>query len=205
MTLALTFILCLGLTFPAVHAEGGNGSGGGNGQNQPLQLVDCSVSDGMEIIDKDITIVLTFSKNVADVSVRETNEQGIALTTKDGTPADYTVVFPEENEKRQTIELNASLTPGTEYSLTLNTDIIARNGRDHLDKEYTFNFSSAPEEPAAEEVPEDTANDASSETAEETPEKESSFGGMGIVFVIVVILFVLAAVLMVSKTKKKNK
>ena len=148
----LITMVCLGSSNTLVFAGNGNGNGGGNGGghgdgsgngtggDKPLVVTECTVEDGSEELPTDLEIQIDFNKNVSDLTVQENNEKAITLKDKDGKEPEYKVVFPEENEKRRIIFINASLKENTEYVLTVDKTLKARNGRDTLEKEYVCNF-----------------------------------------------------------------
>lgn len=136
--------VCFATSFSCVFAAK-DGSGGGPGPSAKLKLEQCNVYDGMEDAETNLNIEMKFTKNVADLTVQENNEQAISLKTKTGEDADYEVYFPEEFAKRQYIEINAELQPNTQYVLSLDTTLMARNGINYLSKDYEINFTTGDE------------------------------------------------------------
>ena len=116
-------IICVCSLNVAVYAAGGdgtgNGDGSGTGRDKALVLKECSIEDGSVDLPKDLNIDLIFNKNVADLSVSENNEKAISIKDKDGNSAVYTVIFPEEHEKRRMIMVSAELEPSKDYVLTV--------------------------------------------------------------------------------------
>ena len=157
--MATVVALCLSMSVVA-FAEGGNGSGGGkgdgsgggNGQNAPLVLEECSIEDGQKDVPTDCKIMLSFSKNVAELSVREQNEKAISLKKSNGESATYEVIFPDEFDSRRNIEINATLSPQESYVLAIDQTLVAKNGVNTLDKIYEINFTTENSHAATQEA-----------------------------------------------------
>lgn len=141
--LAFSLFICSFATDNAGKDGKGNGggTGGGLGPEAPLKLEECNISDGMKNVDTDCHIVMRFTKNVSDLTVREQNEKGIGLTKSNGETVDYEVYFPDEFDNRRFIEINANLEPKTDYTLSLDQTIMARNGINYLWQSYEINFT----------------------------------------------------------------
>ncbi len=114
---------------------------GGQGQSEPLQLEECNIYDGMVDVPVNFTISMRFTKNVADITVRDQNASGISLTAQDGSTVNYSIYFPDEFENRNWIHLNVNLNRETTYTLHLSTSIMARNGINYLYQDYYITFT----------------------------------------------------------------
>ena len=188
--MATVVALCLSMSVVA-FAEGGNGSGGGkgdgsgggNGQNAPLVLEECSIEDGQKDVPTDCKIMLSFSKNVAELSVREQNEKAISLKSSNGENATYELIFPEEFDSRRNIEISATLEPQTSYVLSIDQTLVAKNGVNTLDKVYEINF-----------------------TTEDAPAniQEAEAGSNTAVIAIIAVVVVVGIVVVIALSKKKK-
>ena len=120
---------------------GGNGDGSGGGQNKPLSMESCTISDGMTGVSTSLKVEMKFSKNVAEMEIRNHNAKAFHLTTADGQAVDFQVSFSDSFEQRNYIWVNADLKEGTQYVLTIDNTLKAKNGRQTLNQTYKIHFT----------------------------------------------------------------
>ncbi|MBR5619970.1 MAG: Ig-like domain-containing protein [Clostridia bacterium] len=145
----LALVLILVSAFPA-FAEGGDGTGGGDNHDKPLELVSSSISDGAKDVDPHVRIVLVFNKNVVNVAVRDNNINCFTVKNKYDQKIPIKVemgddqVDPSDATKRTvTVVPQASYGPGQTYVLTISGDLAAKNGRDTLGNSKQIEFTVA--------------------------------------------------------------
>ena len=87
--LILSFAVC-------AFAEGGNGDGTGGGKDQPLTLVSSSIPNGSENVSTTPEIVLTFSKNVVNFTVKDNNEKCFSMIDSKGNNVPIDVIMGDD-------------------------------------------------------------------------------------------------------------
>ena len=92
LSILLILLLITSLAVSA-FAEGGNGDGSGGGKNVPLGLAESSVPDGSTNVPTDVTITLTFNKNVVNFTVKDNNMTCFSLADSRGTNVPVTVLM----------------------------------------------------------------------------------------------------------------
>ena len=155
-------------------AEGGDGSGGGSGS--PLALDWSSVPDGSTDVPADVTITLTFTKNVVNFTVKDNNMGCFRLVDSGGSSVPISVIMGDDqvdsSVKRIISIAPDTLAAGETYTLIISGGLQAKNGT-YLGSDVYLTFTTAGaaavEEPPA-ETPEESGQDAS-ETTEEPPEE----------------------------------
>ncbi len=138
-------------------AEGGDGSGGGSGN--PLTLDWSTVPDGSTDVPTDVTITLTFTKNVVNFTVRDNNMGCFTLVDSGGSRVPVAVIMGDDqvdpNVKRIISISPDTLSPGETYTLIISGGLQAKNGT-YLGSDITLTFTTAGAEeapPPAEETP----------------------------------------------------
>jgi len=155
-------------------ADGGDGSGGGSGN--PLALDWSSVPDGSTDVPPDVTITLTFTKNVVNFTVKDNNMGCFRLVDSGGSSVPISVIMGDDqvdsSVKRIISIAPDTLAAGETYTLIISGGLQAKNGT-YLGSDVNLTFTTAGaaavEEPLA-ETPDESGNDAP-ETADEPPEE----------------------------------
>lgn len=126
MTVLVLFALCAA---PA-WAEGGDGSGGGS--DKPLLLDYSSLPDGSTGVATDVSITLTFTKNVVNMAVRDNNSGCFSLTAADGSSVPVSVIMGDDQvdpDVKRIITVEAyGLSPATTYTLTVSGALTSKSG-----------------------------------------------------------------------------
>lgn len=126
MTVLALFALCAA---PA-WAEGGDGSGGGS--DKPLMLDYSSLPDGSTDVATDVSITLTFTKNVVNMTVRDNNSGCFSLVSSDGTSVPVSVIMGDDQvdpDIKRIITVEAyGLAPSTTYTLTVSGALTSKSG-----------------------------------------------------------------------------
>jgi hypothetical protein len=167
--------LLLALAVPAL-AAGGSGTGGGTGggtsggSRQPLALESSSVADGAADVTITAEIKLTFSKNVVNMTVKDSNLKCFSLTGPNGAAVPIDVLVGDDqvdpNVKQIiTVRPKSPLSPGTPYTLAISKNLTSKSG-ETLAADVTLRFStagnttssSAPSSPAASAPPSASAS-----------------------------------------------
>ena len=138
--LSIIFILIVIFSSVIVHAEG-DGTGGGAGPDGSFVLRECSIYDGMTDVPISGTIALRFSKNVADITVRDYNMSCISISAVNGSYVDYYIRCSDLFEERRFLNIDYNLEYGTTYTLYISDQIMARNGESYLAQPYSFTFT----------------------------------------------------------------
>ena len=204
VTLLLTLTLCFNVFSFTAFADGGDGSGGGGGKNEPLAVESCSIEDGATDVDTELSIKLNFSKNVADITVRDINTACVSLTKDSGEDVEFEVVYSDDNARRQEFLVNAVLDNSTAYILTISPDLTAKNGMT-LDAEYKVSFTTKGDDTMliAEEDSKDSAKDEASTKEPSEEEKPANNSSMPVIIIVCVIILAVILVVVLKK-KKKN-
>lgn len=215
----LCIFLILILMFPAaVFAEGGDGSGSGG--KDAVSVGSTSVEDGASIGPED-PITITFTNNVNNQKVRETNQALFSLADENGNPIEIDVVMYDdqvepEHKRDITIVPVAPLAAG-KYTLTAHAGITAKNGSSMAeDFILTFTVSAsgsqaetiaATEEPTPAPTAEPTKEPVPQPTeapSAVSPSPSSETGaGLWIILAAVLIAAAVAVILIVRNRNKK--
>lgn len=148
-TYAVCFLSLLLLLLTAVpsFAEGGDGTGGGNGENKdiPLTLERASIANGQKDVAVNETIQLNFNKNICNVTVLPNNKKCFHLTDADGKAAAIRLIFPDNQVQKDYrhevfIQPAEDLSPNTTYRLSVDRTLQAKNGTT-IDNAYVLSFT----------------------------------------------------------------
>ena len=159
--LAIVLLLTvLVLAFTAGIAMAGDGDGSGGGSNEPLTLASSSLPDGSVDVPTDVSITLTFSKNVVKMAVRDNNMACFSMTSADGTSVPISVIMGDDQVDpsiKRIVNIEAyGLAPGTAYTLTIGGGVTSKSGVSLGYPVYISFTTKAAEEapaPAAEPAP----------------------------------------------------
>lgn len=145
--ISLIVCLLLLLTASPAFAEGGDGTGGGNGQNRdiPLTLKSASIADGAEDVAVNETIQLNFNKNICNVTVLANNKKCFHLTDEDGNAVSIRLIFPDNQVQKDYrrevfIQPAADLEKNSKYRVSVDSTVKAKNGMT-IDNAHTFTFT----------------------------------------------------------------
>lgn len=132
------------------------GDGTGGGKTDPLVLVSSSIKDGAAGVEYKPQILLTFSKNIINMSVRENNLKCFSMKSKSGTAIPVTVTLADDQvdfEKRNDaiVTPTANLSPATTYSVVVSSSLTSKSGVT-TGKIITVSFTTKPEKTAADPV-----------------------------------------------------
>ena len=157
-------------------AEGGNGDGTGGGKDQPLTLVSSSIPNGSENVSTTPEIVLTFSKNVVNFTVRDNNAKCFSMTDSKGNSVPVDVIMGDDQvdpsiKRIITVKPKSPLTPGETYLLKIGGDITSKSGVS-IGRDTYIGFTVAEDTPASSSQPvtEASTNAVSTEAAVITTE-----------------------------------
>ena len=148
-TYAVCFLSLLLLLLTAVpsFAEGGDGTGGGNGENKdiPLTLERASIANGQKDVAVNETIQLNFNKNICNVTVLANNKKCFHLTDADGKAAAIRLIFPDNQVQKDYrhevfIQPAEDLSQNTTYRLSVDRTLQAKNGTT-IDNAYVLTFT----------------------------------------------------------------
>ena len=176
LVLLIALVLALSLGVCAL-AEGGDGSGGGSGN--PLTLDWSTVPDGSTDVPTDVTITLTFTKNVVNFTVRDNNMGCFTLVDSGGSRVPIAVIMGDDQvdpDVKRIISVSPdALSPGETYTLIISGNLQAKNGT-YLGSDIYLTFTTA----GAQEVPAPAEEPPAEETpAEEPPAEEPPAGTEG--------------------------
>lgn len=165
LSILLILLLIISLAVSA-FAEGGNGDGSGGGKNVPLGLAESSVPDGSTNVPTDVTITLTFNKNVVNFTVKDNNMTCFSLADSRGTNVPVTVLMGDDQvdpDIKRIVNIQpSSLSEGESYTLTISGRLTAKSGA-VLGNDVILHFSTVA--PAATPTPPVTAGPAVTVTA----------------------------------------
>ena len=131
--LLIVMLALLVLPWGTALAEGGNGDGSGGGSDNPLLLDYSSLPDGSTDVPTDVSITLTFTKNVVNAAVRDNNSGCFSLTAADGSSVPVSVIMGDDQldpDIKRIITVEAyGLAPATTYTLTVSGAITSKSGQ----------------------------------------------------------------------------
>lgn len=113
--------------------------------NNPLFINECTPVDGSSNIPTDTEIKINFSKNVVNLSVKDTNLKCFSMKDNEGNVADVNVVMADDQIDRENrndiilVPVNG-LEEEKEYTITISSNLTAKNGNT-LGEEKTITFS----------------------------------------------------------------
>ena len=176
----VTVLLMILLTTGTAWAEGGNGDGSGGGSDKPLLLDYSSLPNGSTDVATDVSITLTFTKNVVNMAVRDNNSGCFSLTSADGASIPVSVIMGDDQvdpDIKRIITVEAyGLSPATTYTLTISGALTSKSGVSLGDPVYlSFTTKAAEPQPAPEPAPQPAAEPqpASTETVTEKEQPAS--------------------------------
>ena len=154
--LLVTVVLMMALCAGTAWAEGGNGDGTGGGSDKPLLLDYSSLPDGSTDVATDVSITLTFTKNVVNMAVRDNNSGCFSLTAADGTSVPVSVIMGDDQvdpDIKRIITVEAyGLAPATTYTLTVSGALTSKSGVS-LGSPIYLSFTTKAAEPQPAPVP----------------------------------------------------
>lgn len=177
--LTFMFLICFLMVSPAAAGDG-DGSGGGSGN--PLTLVSSSPASGEEDVPINSTILLEFSKNVVNMSVKDNNAACFSLYQGESLIAVNVVMADDQMEpdkKRQIIVVPVEpLQPGTLYTLKISPEVTSKSGVS-LGEQVQISFTTAgavaeTSQPAEVTVQEPEKNDSPELTTPAAEEADES-------------------------------
>ena len=127
----------------ALPVQAGDGSGGG--RKQPLVLVSSSPNDGQKDVALPAEIKMTFSKNVAYMTVRDNNSKCFAMYSQEGKEIPIEVIIADDQiefDKRRDIVVKPlqELQAGVTYIVKVAPQLESKSGV-NLGKETTLSFT----------------------------------------------------------------
>lgn len=154
--LLVALLVIIALCPGTARAEGGNGDGTGGGSDKPLLLDYSSLPDGSTDVATDVSITLTFTKNVVNMAVRDNNSGCFSLTAADGTSVPVSVIMGDDQvdpDIKRIITVEAyGLTPATTYTLAVSGALTSKSGVSLGDPIY-LSFTTKAAEPQPAPVP----------------------------------------------------
>ena len=134
----------------------------GDGASKDFILVNSSVSDGESGVEIDRQIILQFSKNVVNISVKDNNMACFSMRDEQENDIALDVIMADdqiEREKRQEIiivPLN-KLNEAKQYTLTISENLCSKNGETlGAPQKITFSTKGFKAEQPAAEAPAET-------------------------------------------------
>lgn len=130
----LALLVLARLLLPAAYAaNAGDGSGGGENSDNPLELISCSPADGTADLPLDMAVTMEFSKNVVNLAVKEQNKDCFSVADSSGQPVPIVVEMGDDQvdrDARHTIVVRpAGQWPaGETLTLTVRADLSAKSG-----------------------------------------------------------------------------
>lgn len=129
-------IAILMMLSPVIRAEGGKSS--------PLTISSSSIVDGETNVETRREIKFVFSKNISNLTVKETNLACFSLTDSSGATVPIkTILFDdqlERDKRNEVIIVPEALQSAEQYTLTISADLTAKNGASPV-ADITFSFS----------------------------------------------------------------
>ena len=136
---AVICVFCINLN---VWAGNGDGSGGGSGK--PLTLVASSVENNQQNVPTDSEILLEFSKNVVNFTVKEENAKCFSLVDDKGNNVNIEVVMGDDQVdssiKNFITRAPEKLEKDTVYTITIDSKITSKSGV-NMEKDEIITFS----------------------------------------------------------------
>ena len=147
MVCLLCLIAVLGYSFSALAVTTSSGreiAEDEDDNGEVFVLNASSVRNGSKDVPLDVTIQLDFNKNVVNVAVLQSNITCYHLTTRDGASVPIRIIMPDDQLQRTYkrnvfIQPQAELSPNTEYTLSVDAALTAKNGT-VLNQYYDINF-----------------------------------------------------------------
>ena len=146
--ICLAFLLALAIILSGTHlVQAADGDGSGGGQGQPLEIVDVIPADGSDGVDINLEqLTVTFSKNIAYMTVRENNRGCFSLWAgQEPVPVDIFIADDQiERDKRHEVVIKPQqrLQPGTTYHLRIAPQMESKSGVT-LGREIILTFTTA--------------------------------------------------------------
>ncbi|MDC7226514.1 MAG: Ig-like domain-containing protein [Spirochaetales bacterium] len=115
--------------------------------NKPVSLKSSVPEDGATAVAVDTAIELGFSSNVVNMTVSDNNLGCFSLLNAEGNEVEIDVYLPDdqmepENKRNITLTPVKPLAPGTEYTLIISGELLAKNGN-NLGKDNFVTFTTA--------------------------------------------------------------
>lgn len=128
---SILFVLSAWLAFLPSFAENGDGTGGG--KNEPLALLSSSPANGQTDVTLNAQIVMGFSKNVINMTVRDNNMKCFALYNEKGEAVPIKVLMADdqiEPEKKREVIIapEENLKEGTRYQVKISASLQSKSG-----------------------------------------------------------------------------
>jgi hypothetical protein len=130
----LLIIICIlifnyPVTISASMGGTGGGTGGGGGPSVPLYMTSSAPAGGAADVATNVSFILYYSHNVADVAIRSNNTSAISMADASGTPVQVNVSYPDDFARRQQVFVTpVGLRAYTTYVITIAPSFMARNG-----------------------------------------------------------------------------
>ena len=151
LLLALLLTLALGVT-----ALAGNGDGSGGGKDQPLALASSTVPDGSTDVPTELSVTLTFNKNVVNFTVKDNNMGCFRLIDSAGNAVPISVIMGDDQvdpDCKRIVGIQASgLAAGETYTLIISGALQAKSGAT-LGSDVSLRFTTAGAAPTETPVP----------------------------------------------------
>lgn len=185
LAVLLTLVLIMSIGVTSVFAGNGDGSGGGDGE--PLALEDALISED--------SIVLTFSKNVVNMKVKDNNMNCFELKDENGSDVIFEVEMGDDQvdpdcKRIITIKPTDGIDTTKTYTLTIKADLTSKSGV-ALGEDKIVEFP-------AEGISDDTSDCTepitpdTDTTTQEEPKESNAF--LYIVIAAVIVVVIVAAV-----------
>lgn len=141
--LSILFLLAFVLS-TTIFSFAENGDGSGGGQGNPVTIQSISINDGSTNVELKPYIVINFSKNVINMSVKENNKNCFSMEDESGDNISLNVIMADdqvEPEKKRIISLTPQdkLKEGKQYTLYISQNITSKSG-DRLDYSRSISF-----------------------------------------------------------------
>ena len=164
--LAVAMMIALG-----VPAFAGNGDGSGGGKDKPLTLASSDIPDGSTDVPTDLTVTLTFTKNVVNFTVKDNNMGCFRLIDSDGNAAPISVLMGDDQvdpDCKRIVTVQASgLAAGEAYTLVISGSLQAKSGAT-LGSDVSIRFTTVGAAPAETAAPAPTETPKPTETPRPT-------------------------------------
>ena len=153
--LLMSFLIML-MFAPSALAANGDGTGGG--KSEPLALVSSTPASGQQGVQLPVNIMMTFTKNVVNMSVHDNNLKCFALYTGNGVRVPIEVVMADDQiypEQREQVVLKPlqALQAGASYTIKIAPGLKAKSGATLANEvDITFTTATAAATPSATQV-----------------------------------------------------